>query len=370
MRFRNQLIAAVAVVGLVSWLGAGVAFGSYTVTATCTSDGQAAACSAGWYTSNVAISWTWSPNDGGNPTSGCLPHSYAQDTQTSASCTVAGPSGLGGSSQPINLETSSPTASVAPSRPPDSNGWYNHPLAFLFTGSSFSGIASCTPSASYSGPDSAGTAVRGSCTDNAGKTVGATSSPFAYDADPSLSVTTDRGDHTVMLSWAMADIAPLESIEIVRSPGLHRRKESLVYSGQGVTFRDRHVRAGIRYRYTLTARDQAGNTIVSNVAVKPGPRLLAPANGARVTTPPLLRWTPVRGASYYNVQLYQGATKVLSAWPSHARLQLQRSWFYQRLRRLRAGRYRWYVWPGFGLRRVARYGRAIGSRTFVVTHVA
>ena len=75
----------------------------------------------------------------------------------------------------------------------------------------------------------------------------------------------------------------------------------------------------------------------------------------------------MHGASYYNVQLYRGA-KVLSTWPAHARLQLRPTWrFDHRRYRLKPGRYRWYVWPGFGRRGSARYGRLIGSGGFVVT---
>src|SRR6185437_5345521 len=81
-------------------------------------------------------------------------------------------------------EASTPTIGGALSRPPDSNGWYNHPVTASFSGSSFSSpVASCTAPVTYSGHDSASASLGGSCTDNAGKTVG-TSVPFAYDATP------------------------------------------------------------------------------------------------------------------------------------------------------------------------------------------
>ena len=51
--------------------------------------------------------------------------------------------------------------------------------------------------------------------------------------------------------------------------------------------------------------------------------LLAPTAGARVTRPPVLRWRRTARASYYNVQLYRGSVKVLSAWPTATRLQLK-----------------------------------------------
>ncbi|HET7854951.1 MAG TPA: Ig-like domain-containing protein, partial [Gaiellaceae bacterium] len=95
--------------------------------------------------------------------------------------------------------------------------------------------------------------------------------------------------------------------------------------------------------------------------------LLAPRAGARVTSPPLLRWRRVPRASYYNVQLRRGSVKVLSAWPTRTRLQLRARWTYLgRERRLTPGTYRWYVWPGYGKPAQRRYGRVLGSRTFTV----
>jgi hypothetical protein len=101
-----------------------------------------------------------------------------------------------------------------------------------------------------------------------------------------------------------------------------------------------------------------------------GDLLLSPAAHAAVRTrrPPLLRWMPVRGARYYNVQLFRGARKVLSAWPKRPRYQIKSHWTQLGTRqRLRRGRYRWYVWPGFGARPKARYGDLIGGRAFTVT---
>ncbi|HEY5428458.1 MAG TPA: hypothetical protein VIK04_05020, partial [Solirubrobacteraceae bacterium] len=70
--------------------------------------------------------------------------------------------------------------------------------------------------------------------------------------------------------------------------------------------------------------------------------------------------------TYYNVQLFRRG-KVLSAWPTRASLRLPRSWRFRGHRhRLAPGRYRWYVWPGFGPRQAARYGHVVGTATFAV----
>jgi hypothetical protein len=96
--------------------------------------------------------------------------------------------------------------------------------------------------------------------------------------------------------------------------------------------------------------------------------LVAPPVGARVTQPPLLRWRAVRGATYYNVQLYRDGRKVLTTWPKQPRLKLQRQWRLNGVvHRLNAGVYRWYVWPGFGRTANHRYGRLLGTSTFTVS---
>jgi hypothetical protein len=80
----------------------------------------------------------------------------------------------------------------------------------------------------------------------------------------------------------------------------------------------------------------------------------------------MLRWTQVRKASYYNVQLFRGS-KILSVWPRHASLKLARSWrFAGRRHRLAPGRYHWYVWPGYGPQSASRYGKAVGNAVFVI----
>lgn len=99
--------------------------------------------------------------------------------------------------------------------------------------------------------------------------------------------------------------------------------------------------------------------------------LTAPKQNQHVTLPPLLRWAPVTGASYFNVQLWRGPQKVLSVWPSIAHYHLVAVWTYEgRKHRLLPGTYTWYVWPGIGSRRAARYGALLGSRSFIVVKKA
>ncbi len=334
-------------------------------------------CSTGWYTSPVTVSWNL---DGGTNAGGCATQMYAQDTNQSplqddpvadlppwTYCITNVTGGTDTRFYFVKVEFSSPTATATPSRPPDSGGWYNAPLSFAFQGSSFSGIASCT-SATYAGPATATATVTGTCVDNAGKSVTVASGPFAYDATPpTLTATADPADQSVALRWQVGgDVAPLASIQVTRNGGAKTAGAHAVYSGNGAGFKDDHVRNGVLYTYTITARDQAGNVAVKTIKATPGPRLLDPAPNAHLTAPPILSWTSVPRATYYNVQLFKGG-KVLSSWPEHAGLQLRRTWrFNGRRYRLKPGKYRWYVWPGFGRREAGRYGHMIGSGTFVV----
>jgi hypothetical protein len=72
----------------------------------------------------------------------------------------------------------------------------------------------------------------------------------------------------------------------------------------------------------------------------------------------------VSRASFYNVQLFRRGVKILSRWPTRARLKLRWQWTYKgKVRRLRPGQYAWAVWPGFGTKN-PRYGRLLGIRSF------
>jgi hypothetical protein len=219
----------------------------------------------------------------------------------------------------------------------------------------------------YSGPAGSGLPISGSCTDQAGKTATA-ALPLNYDASPpSAQLTAGLDGSAVDLHWSATSApAPLVAAGITRSEGGAPGMSSVVSTAAAGTLQDTGVRPGETYTYTLTAADAAGNTTTQTASIAvPSP----PATTAtRPTyTPPMLHWRAVRGATYYNVQLYRGH-KILSSWPRVARLRLRRSWRYRGHReQLRSGRYRWYVWPGFGSRRADRYGRLAASGTFVIS---
>jgi hypothetical protein len=401
-----------------------------------------------WHRAPVTVSWSH----------GCGPTTISQDTGgTAVSCQVSDPEGTVTSTVIVKKDGSPPGVRIAVDREPDNNGWYNHAVRFEFSGDEgLSGISSCSPTATYSGPDSGTATVSGSCTDGAGN-VGSGSVRFQYDGTaPAVDGKADRGpdangwyNRAVTVTFTGSDptsgvhicTAPvaysgpdapkasvtgkcqdkaanwseLKAIElsydstppllkrvraeisgrgislrwiaskdalsftVLRRPGLKKRQVSTVYSGNARTFLDGQLRAGVKYRYTVTAFDQAGNgaarglraqalrTVSRPSRAASAAGLRGPAPGARLKAPPVLRWSPVAKATYYNVQLFRDGRKILTLWPTKPTLRVPSSWrFETRTYRLTPGVYRWYVWPGFGPRSASRYGKLLGTRSFVV----
>jgi hypothetical protein len=334
--------------------------------------------SGDWYNHPVDFSASGSDNLSGiaSCSGGTVPGS------SSATCTDnAGNSASAGVG--VKYDASGPSIdSITFDRPPDSNGWYNHPVQIVFHGSDGgSGIASCTAT-TYSGPDTTSTTVNGSCRDNAGNSTGATSPAFKYDSTPPTitNVGTDWDDGTATLSWTAS--SDTTEVDIDRAPGKDGAATSTIFKGLASNFEDTGLQNKVKYVYTITALDEAGNKAIDTVSIVPGAKLYSPARGTSVTSPPLLAWRPYPGASYYNVQLYfgvgstmrrlasvdVGGRKVLSVWPLQPHYRLKKAWTYKgRKRALARGHYRWYVYPGLGKRTANKYGPLIGSSDFFVT---
>jgi hypothetical protein len=316
--------------------------------------------SNGWYRSNVLVSWTFVPNPP-LTVQGCFVGAITAQGHTHIDCKASwGPLGSAERILDVYIDKTAPTVHAVPSRPPDANGWYNKPVSFTFAGTdATSGIASCS-SLTYSGPDNAKAAVAGTCTDKAGN-VGHAVYRFAYDSTPPTisSLSAEHGNRSVLLSWKTS--VGTQVTQVTRG-GTSPHK--VVYRGTGVGVRDTGLRVGARYTYTVTAVDEAGNTSNATLAVTATGPLTSPVPGQTVSSRPQLTWLPVKGATYYNVQLYRGG-RILSRWPKRTSLTLPTSWTYQgHHHRLSGGSYRWYVWPGFGKKSQAHYGRLLGSSSF------
>ena len=141
--------------------------------------------SNGWFRSNVTIHWVVTEPASVTSSSGCeLAQLVAAEGQSSHTCTVTFAGGSNSSTATPKIDKTAPGVSAAtPARGPDANGWYNHPVAFGFSGTdATSGIAGCS-SPSYGGADGSSVSVTGTCTDVAGNTSSVAVS-FKYDATP------------------------------------------------------------------------------------------------------------------------------------------------------------------------------------------
>jgi hypothetical protein len=325
----------------------------------------------GWYNHRLTVDWS-----GSDPVSGiasCSSYGYggpdAASVQPSGVCTDKAGNSSATAAFSFRFDATPPTGiAPTPARPPDHDGWYNHPLPVRWSGSdALSGIASCT-TLSYAGPAAGATALSGSCTDQAGNTSGPSAFDLDYDQVPPVFARLGLTalDGRVHLRWRVSGAI---HVTVTRSPGLDGAPASVLYDGSAAAFIDRKAANYVRYSYVVTAEDAAGNTLRRTASATPMPTLFAPRPGARVGagSSPALAWKPMRKARYYNLQLWLGGRQVGSWWPSRARLALPSRWrFDQNAHRLEPGDYAWYVWPGQGTKRLGRYGRLLGKSTFSV----
>jgi hypothetical protein len=296
----------------------------------------------GWYRSDVWINWTVA-NVAPPLQQTCEPVHLVNDTAgRQASCTVIDASGTATkTTTAIRIDQTPPTATGTTSRPPDADGWFNHPVDVAFSGSdATSGLAACSGS-TYAGPDGPSAQATGSCRDNAGN-VAAVALSLNYDATPPSIIGVTAARRPDVVGWYLAPVA-------IAWAGTD------AVSGLAGCTATTYAGPDGRSRSALgTCADQAGNTS-------------APLPFSLRYGPPQLSWRAREAARYYNVQLFRNGRKVLSAWPRAERYQLRRSWRYgHRRHRLAAGRYRWYVWPGYGPRAQRRYGRIAAKGSFAI----
>jgi hypothetical protein len=360
----------------------------------------------GWYNRPVAIAFNGSDLTAGIDS--CTNTTYGSPDSSAASvsgiCTDRAGNVSGGVGFGLKYDATAPTVTGARAeRPPDHGDWFTKPVRFEITGTdAMSGLLECPP-VIYSGPDSRNAGVSGRCQDRAGN-IASRAFPLSFDATapPLTDLKATPGDRTVALSWNTTPDAEL--VQIVRTPGLGLDLATVLFRGRDVVFVDWNVENGVPYAYEVRVQDAAGNAASETVGavpaasppslevgvIGPGPvgaagpapsggqapgvtaprrGLIAPAAGTiiRAGHPPLLRWTPVRPARYYNVQLFRGGRKVLSVWPARPLYQLKKSWSFRGKRqRLVPAQYHWIVWPGFGPRSKTNYGKQIGRSEFQV----
>jgi hypothetical protein len=323
----------------------------------------------GWYTKPVSFGFS---GDGGpsgiaSCTSGTYGGPDGGAVTISGTCTD-GAGNSAGSSFTIKYDSTPPEVTAAAERPADAAGWYNHPVKVTFTGKDGgSGLAQCTDPVTYAGPDANPTKINGQCRDQAGHVSSVATLELRYDgtkpAPPNVK-SAHRGT-AIALSWTRP--AEVVRSEVVRSPGTKGKKPAVVFSGPQNTVVDRRIKPGTRYSYEVRVYDQAGNVAAKTVALRPAIGIFSPTEGTVLERPPLVTWSPVKKARFYNVQLWRGRSKVLTTWPTKTKLELPRAWtFSGKRQRLANGRYKIFVWPAFGTPKKPAYGKLVGQVAFVV----
>lgn len=362
MKARRALLLLALAFGAFAAFGSTAVRAAPVITVSCT---PGPTVCARWYPNSVSVRFTVTGQVSSN---GCDAALFTVEGSYERLCTAEDALGDGVSKRvQIGVDRTPPVVTAAtPSRPLGAGGWLNGPFDVQFTGAdAVSGLTPC--SASYAGPDTGAMSLTRSCADRAGNVSAPFAFSFKYDATPPAlsALRTAPGDGLVRLLWSTRDAV---SVEVTRSPGLSGAASSRVFKGKASAFVDRRVRNLAAYQYQVTAVDRAGNRVTHNVAASPARRLFAPLNGARLAAPPLARWAEVPRATYYNVQVYRGDRKILSAWPRTPSLKLHRNWRFQGAAfHLTRGTYRIFVWPGFGSFAQQRYGRIVGTGRFVVT---
>ena len=197
--------------------------------------------------------------------------------------------------------------------------------------------------------------------------------PAAADTTPPKAPTAVKGvvsSSLVTLSWKnpKADLAKVVVVwNATRAPRSASDGTS-VYKGTGskVAVKLSKLPAGKKVHFAVFALDRAGNAsrAASAMVSVPASTPLSVAPGGKLSGSPALSWKPVKGATYYNVQVFAGSgttKRVAIAWP------VGTSYVLPAADLVKGTSYTWYVWPGIGAKAAAKYGTLIGKQTFTYT---
>ena len=195
-----------------------------------------------WYRGSVGGNYIvvhWSVSDPESPiisTTGCEPaiQINGPNLGTTRTCSATSDGGTTTvTTRLLKIDATPPATTAAPSRPPNSAGWYRAPLSIGWTGvDPTSGIASCRATFAYSGPDTTGTAETGSCTDNAGNS-SSDSFTVRYDTvAPSTVATPSRAPNGA--GWYRAPLS-IAWVGSDATSGLAACSATLPYGGPDTT---------------------------------------------------------------------------------------------------------------------------------------
>jgi hypothetical protein len=186
------------------------------------------------------------------------------------SCTWSNAEGSKTTTANVRRDATPPRVTGAAERQPDANGWYNHPIRFQFSGDDGTSGVEELWVVTYTGPDTATARITGSCRDNAGNTGTTAPFEFKYDTTPPKldNVRAKILERAVVLTWATS--TDTSSVVVLRRPALGGSEPSTLFNGSGRSFTDRHLKTGVRYRYTVTAYDAAGNGVTAALVAQLG----------------------------------------------------------------------------------------------------
>ena len=283
------------------------------------------------------------------------------------------------------VDTTAPETAIVSG--PGTNS-YSPAASFTFTSSEAAstflcsldaaGLTPCTPPKTYAGLGDGAHTFRVQAVDAAGN-ADATPASYAWtisEVGPATADHTPPGDvghlkrsvayGLLKLTWTSPPDGDFDHVTVLVSTSAKRAAGVVAYQGRASTYTERRFRNGLYYRYVVVSYDHSGNASHGIATVVPASVLLrSPRDGATVRKAPSLVWTTVPKATFYNVQLYNRGRKVLSTWPTAAKLALAQKWsFAGRRFKLERGAYQWYVWPAFGPRSKFRYGQLLGQGTF------
>jgi len=164
----------------------------------------------------------------------------------------------------------------------------------------------------------------------------------------------------ITLSWKnpKADFAGVSVILNAKRAPRSPRDGSVVYHGSSakVTVKMPKLSAGKLVRFAVFAADKAGNTspAARTSVLVPRPSAVSLAPNGKLSGDPSLTWNAVTGATYYNVQVFEGtqaSKRVGISWPTVTKWTLPG-------KEMKKGKvYTWYVWPGIGAKSAAKYGK-------------
>jgi hypothetical protein len=227
----------------------------------------------------------------------------------------------------------------------------------------------CSPASGAVFPHGA-TAVRCTATDWGGHAVAAGFDVQVVNSVPPAPVhsfATRARNGSVRLAWQKPVDWDAKRVVVSRARRGTTKWQVVLRTRRMTAFTDTRVANGREYRYRALSYDLVGNASAPALSDARPSRFMSPVWRAQLTRPPRLQWSPIRGADYYNVQVWRGPIKVLSRWPRRPSHPMAASWrFAGRLQTLEPGTYFAYAWPGFGSKARARYGKMIGWTKFIV----